>query len=246
VRDLLITGTPGAKTEICKVTPVPVDAGADAPVGCDPFIEAVSLSPWTGSGASGLFETRFRHCMGADAFRIVQLWVGDSVGVGVPSVNLAYEAGQFHLEGKSCSPGESVVLSTALGSLDCALSKVQLSGNDLVTTWAVNFDTTAFAGTRGVFVDAKGPASVSPEPRLGWTWMGSFVVTSADGGATPAIDGSAGTTASPPDESANDGLFGDCGCKLVRRDGPGSGTALAWLAALALLARRRRSASLTS
>jgi hypothetical protein len=37
------------------------------------------------------------------------------------------------------------------------------------------FDVDRFAGERGVFFDAKG-GSGDPEPRLGWTRMGSFTV----------------------------------------------------------------------
>jgi hypothetical protein len=128
-----------------------------------------------------------------------------------------------------------------MGSLDCSLSTAQPSGNDMLVKWAVEFDVDAFAGERGVFVDAKGPTSISPEPRLGWTWMGSFLVTSADAGTWPTADGGVDASANPP--SRGETMAGDsgCGCDLGRRDGPGGRAALAWFAVIVglLLGRRR-------
>jgi hypothetical protein len=262
VRDVHIEGTGGAMTPTCTAT-APMDAGTpvipDAgPAACDPVIEAAGLSPSIATGTDVVFDARYRNCYGASAFRIVQLWVGDSVAVGVPNVQLGYEGGRIFLESQSCAPGEGMVLHGAHGSIDCARSTATPSGNELAMRWAMQFDASNFAGVHGVFFDAKGPSTKTPEPRLGWTRMGTFTVAvvpdagTADAGAVdagssdanpsdaaPSMDAArdvttrdAGTDSRPPE--------GGCGCTTPGRlRDARSVLGLIGLAMMAVVRRRR-------
>jgi len=184
--------------------------------GGDPCLQAIALEPAAGQGAAEVFRATYRHCEGAATFRVVQLYVGNVVDAGEPSVNLGYEAGRFFLEDApgDCAPGDATVLTSTYGSFDCAASSVAPMGDDLVVHWAVQFDTVAFAGIRGVFFDAKGGAG-DPEPRLEWTQMGTFVV---------APD--AGTTSDPTSggvDGSDDGTPADTGTSSDGADTSGTG-----------------------
>lgn len=231
-------------------------------------LSAVSLTPIMAAGDAQVFEAHYGHCEGASAFRIVQLWVGGPVDPAAMRVNLGYEAGRMFIEGGGdCAPLDPVVLDSTWGSLDCALSTVALAGDEMVVHWALRFDTTTFAGVHGVYFDAKGGTG-DPEPRLGWTEMGSYEVvaaaadtgtdasSSADAGTSTGEDGDAGsTTASVVDTDADatgsatsdDGSFP--GGPPNRGDGAGGCACAAesprdavggWFAPLVVAVRRRR------
>ncbi len=211
----------------------PPDAGADAGSSC---LGAGPLVPKNGSGPSADLAVTYTHCEGAQAFRIVQIWVADEVTSGTPAVSASYEAGVLHLDGspEGCAPGENKTLDSVYGSLDCAKTSVTENGNDLDVSWSLTFATTGFDGTHQVFVDAKGGTG-DPEPRLGWTNLGIFTVGSSwlDGGVTPG-DGGGGSTSRGSTEGDDSG----CGCRLARSTHP-NGLVLAALGLL-LLRRRRR------
>lgn len=174
-------------------------APAAAPVGGG-CITAVSLSPSAAEGDAQVFEARYAHCDGAAAFRVVQLWVGDEVTPSAARLNLGFEAGAFFLEdGGACAPADPVALGSTYGSLDCSASSVVQSGDELIVRWALAFDVDTFAGTHGVFFDAKGGTG-DPEPRLEWTQMGTFTVTAADA-TTGAIDDSGLDTSGAVDDT---------------------------------------------
>jgi hypothetical protein len=156
-------------------------------------LQAVGLDPPAGQGDAAVFEATYRHCDGASSFRIVQLWVGDEVVATIPRVNLGYEAGRFTLEGAGdCAPGDAVVLAGEYGSFDCAASSVMAAGPDMIVNWALEFDVATFAGVHGVFFDAKGGIG-DPEPRLGWTQMGTFDVEPSGTGSTGMAADSSGS-----------------------------------------------------
>jgi hypothetical protein len=209
--------------------PPPTDSGT--------CLSAGSLTPAHGGGLSADLSVTYSHCEGASAFRIVQLWVGDEVASGVPALSLGYEAGELHLDGsaEACAPGDPTVLTSSHGSLDCAKTTVTQSGNDVIVSWSLGFDAQSFAGTHQVFVDAKGGTG-SPEPRLGWTNLGTFTVSSSwtDGGlATGGTDG-AGNPARGSTLADDSG----CGCRTSR-----SGGATPWMFLALLLVCRRRMAN---
>lgn len=161
-------------------------------------ITAVSLSPADGAGEAAVFEAHYGHCEGASAFRVVQLWIGDAVDPQAERINLGYEAGVIAFEGGgSCAPGDPVTLVGEHGTLDCAATTVSDQGDERVMAWAVGFDVASFAGSHGVFFDAKGGTG-DPEPRLGWTAMGSFLVqasaTDSSGAASGGSDGGSGSS----------------------------------------------------
>jgi hypothetical protein len=147
-----------------------------------------------------VFRATYRHCLGASAFRIVQIFVGERVAASVPAVHVGFEGGRFGLDADSCAAGEARVLRGPYGSLDCAGSRGIAQGNDLVVEWALAFDPSTFAGERRVFFDAKGGPG-DPEPRLGWTEMGRFTVVSTPDAGPPdagvASRSDAGAPASP-------------------------------------------------
>jgi hypothetical protein len=186
-----------------------VDGGAIADGGAGSCLRALSLEPSSGVGQAQLFRATYEHCEGASAFRIAQIWVGDRVAPGVPAVAGAFENGAFSLgvPGETCTPGQSGALRAAYGLLDCAASFVSFGGRRLTVGWALTFDASRFAGAHRIFLDAKGGRG-DPEPRLGWTELGSFTVAppgTLDGGSedaadagTSAHDGGAGEAVSPP------------------------------------------------
>lgn len=181
-----------------------------------PFAGA-SVSPANGSGPAQAFVTKISHCEGASKLRVVQLFVAQQVDPKEPAVAAAFEAGAFHLDTGSCNPGEAKKLTSAHGSLDCATSNATTSGNEMTVTFSLDFDTVTFAGERGLFVDAKG-GTVSPEPRLGWTELGKFTVTSTPSGSGGAggEDGGAGAAGVRGSVSEYDS---GCGCGAVGRRG---------------------------
>lgn len=191
--DVLVVGEPGAPTASCLDDP-----GPDGPC-----LSAVSLEPADGSGQSATLRATYEHCEGASTFRIVQIWVGDEVAPGVPHLGGGFENGWFGSEAGSCQPGDDARLTTEWGYLDCTTSDVTFSGDLAVADWTLGFNPATFAGTHGVFFDAKG-GDGDPEPRLGWTHMGQFTVVAdprpepSDGPAEPAPD------AGQPDSSTTD------------------------------------------
>ncbi|MBK7579963.1 MAG: hypothetical protein IPI67_07120 [Myxococcales bacterium] len=195
---------------------VPTDAGTDAGGAC---LTAGALSPTNGSGTQAKLSVTYSSCEGASALRVVQLWVGDEVKGGAPAVSVSYEAGQLRLDGsaESCAPGASQVLTSSYGSLDCATTSVSAQGNELLVSWALSFDASKFSGNHQVFVDAKG-GSGTPEPRLGWTALGTFTVGNSliDGGKLDGGAGSSGGTSPAAEDSG-------CGCRLPGSSGRGSG-----------------------
>jgi hypothetical protein len=181
-------------------------ARLSAPLWLGPCLTADGLEPAAGSGASAVFEATYAHCEGATAFRVVQLWIGDDVTSEAQRINLGYEAGTFSLEGGgTCAPQDPVVLQTPLGAFDCAASTVDFAGTQATVRWAIEFDTTAFAGAHGVYFDAKGGEG-EPEPRLGWTQMGTFLVepdASEGGGSTTGAGTTTASTSSGSDETTD-------------------------------------------
>jgi MYXO-CTERM domain-containing protein len=203
-------------------------------VPCNPAspFAGVSVTPASGSGPAQAFATRISHCEGASAFRIVQLRVTKVVDAQEPAVAPSFEAGLFHLDAESCAAGEAKQLVSTYGTLDCASSTVAQNGNELVVTFALGFDTESFAGERGLFVDAKG-GSVTPEPRLGWTEVGSFTVQ-------PNASGSGGSSGAPPTDRG--GVSEDssgCGCRTSHRTPSPAILAGLGLFVAALLRRRQ-------
>ena len=195
--------------------PSPSDAGTDSGPTTDggACLAAGPLTPQNASGKSAKLSVPYTHCEGASALRIVQIWVADEVKGGVPAVSASYESGLLHLDGspESCAPGESKVLSSLQGSLDCATTSVSATGNTLTVSWSLAFDSVGFAGTHKVFADAKG-GSGTPEPRLGWTELGSFTVgTSTIDGSVP--DGGGGTAGQSGSTEPSDS---GCGCTTPR------------------------------
>ena len=180
--DLLVVGTRGSVGSCGSVTPPP-DGGMDmGRLGC---LQALSLTPTDASGSSTVLRAVYRHCEGASAFRILQLSVADMISPTTPSVGGFYEAGRFGLGGQSCAPGESTFIDLApYGRIDCSRSTALLTGEQATVDWGLEFNVAAFAGTHGVFVDAKGGTG-DPEPRLGWTRMGQFTVTDTGGPPPP-------------------------------------------------------------
>ncbi|GMV42973.1 MAG: hypothetical protein AMXMBFR64_46890 [Myxococcales bacterium] len=166
---------------------------------CDPPIRAISLFPEAATGSGATFEATYEHCEGGGAFRIVQLRVADVVAADVPAVDVSYEDGMLHLGDQSCPPGQGA-LSTPLATLDCAASTVLADGLRLTLRAAITFDP-SFAGTHGVFFDAKG-GSGTPEPRLNWTPMGTFTVVTADPGGDAGPAPGPDAVAPEPDTAA--------------------------------------------
>nr|MDQ3037241.1 hypothetical protein [Myxococcota bacterium] len=183
--DLVIDGELGPiSTCPGETTPdagVPTDAGMER---CteENRLAAIALTPDDGRGERAMLRATYQHCDGADAFRAVEILVGDDVA-SPDVVRATYEDGQLALGTERCTPGEARTLRTTLGALDCASTTVSRSVDDLTIDWAFDLDATTFAGTHDVFFDAYGPGRLMPEVRLGWTRMGTFTVERAVAGA---------------------------------------------------------------
>ena len=210
--------------------------GAGGAGGCEGNpIAAVSLDPVDGAGSGQTFTAVYSHCAGASAIRGVQLAVWDAVDPFLPAVQVGYEAGQLYLDGASCAPGSSGELVGSYGRLDCASSSASLDGNRLTAQWSIAFDMATFGGTHGVYLDAKGGAAL-PEPRLGWTQLGSYTVQAGgSGGTAPPAGGAGGANG-----AASGAEDAGCGCRTPEREPhrPGGAVGLV-LAALALGLRQR-------
>jgi hypothetical protein len=144
------------------------------------------------------------------------------------------------------------------------MSSVMLAGDEATVRWAIEFDATAFAGSHGVFFDAKGGTG-DPEPRLEWTQMGTFDVqpgaaesggdtttASTSGPTTTDIGTSAATTSEPgTGTGAATGGSGDSGGGIPGGGGVGRGgattgcgcrsdpDAVSWLALFVVVGLRR-------
>lgn len=132
-----------------------------------------------------------------------------------PAVAPSYEGGLLRLDAQSCAPGQNAKLLSTYGNLDCGTSSVSENGNELAVTFSLEFDTFSFAGERGLFVDSKG-GSVDPEPRLGWTSVGTWTVSAESGG----VGGSgAGGVAGSGGNADRGGVEEDdgCGCRMPGR-----------------------------
>lgn len=251
--DLRVEGVPGEPTRLCDEGGRPGEPPDPELPAC---VRAVSLAPAAGAGQEQVFRAAYAHCGGADAFRIVQVWVTDEIAPNVPGVGANFEGGRFGVGASSCLPGEDArLLQLPWGSIDCARSSVSSAGDVVTVDWALRFDP-AFAGEHGVWFDAKGGGG-DPEPRLGWTRMGTYTVTprppdgppepdaavTADA-ALPRVDGappatpeadagpaSPGAEQDPADQEASRSVSGGCGS-----------VALALWPWPAVVARRRREA----
>ena len=205
-----------------------------------PVIEAVSLSPGAGSGATAELQARYRHCAGGDAFRVAQLWVGPEPGANAAAVHAGYGDGVFGLDGAVCAPGADLRIEGELATLDCARSAATVVGDGLILDFALEFDAAGFAGEHGVWFDGKGGEG-DPEPRIGWTQMGTFTVVPEPVGDDDdsGDDDDDVTAAAPVAGGAPDfGVVQDCGCW----SGPRPGVTLGWLVVLVVCATRRRRA----
>jgi MYXO-CTERM domain-containing protein len=125
------------------------------------------------------------------------------------------------------------VLTDPHGSLDCSLSSIAFSGNEVTVSWSLAFAQT-LAGTQGVWFDAKG---YPDDERLCWTKMGELTVEAGSGwaggggasGGMPGMSGAAGRGETAGDDSG-------CGCR-TRGRGDGGWIVLALM--IAALVRRR-------
>jgi uncharacterized protein (TIGR03382 family) len=227
-------------------------AASHVPCEAPDQIQALSITPAAGSGQGDVFTAVYRHCLGADQLRVVELLVADDATLTGPGVRVAFEAGAFSVGAESCTAGEARVLPTAWGSLDCSRSSAQAGSADLTVTWALDLDAANFSGAHSLWLQgAGGPGD--PEPHLGWTPLGTYTVIAPGIDAGPpapdaAAPGDAGPfDGAPPDldagpdagpdagSSAGHGV-GGCGCS-----GPGAtGTDGLALLVLWLLCRRRR------
>ncbi|MBI5534477.1 MAG: hypothetical protein HY898_17260 [Deltaproteobacteria bacterium] len=256
--DVHINGTEGTPTGSCiggtgGSAGSAGAAGSGGGPGCSPDLSAVSLTPSNGSGVSSTFTAVYRYAGGADKLSVAQLYVGDQVAAGVPSVNLSIDATAITLDNQSCAPGEARVLQGTYGSVDCSKTGYSVAGTDATITWGVSFLPTAFAGKHGVFMDAK--AQGDPAPRLCWTKMGDWEVpgggsggAAGDGGSKGGSDGSdaspggasgaGGTSYAGWDKTEGDD--GGCGCRAAGSQSGSARPLYAVALALGLLRRRVR------
>ncbi len=195
---------------------------------CDgELIQANGIEPADAAGEGAVFQARYGHCLGAEAFRVVQLMVADEVAADAPNVHVAWSEGAFWYEEQSCEMGSPTVLDGAWGSLDCEHSAAFYVGNELVVDFALGFDVATFAGSHGLWFDAKGGPG-DEEPRLGWTLVGSYTVepepepepTDDDDSGEPALDDDdAALDPADADEqvedAAPDGSLWGCHCQAT-------------------------------
>jgi len=183
------------------------DDATEPPCGGE-IITAGGLSPAAGSGSAVTFEARYAHCLGAETFRVVQMMVAEEVTAVDPNVHVSFSDGLLRHAGQQCLPGVDQVLHGDWGALDCSGSTAWFVGDELIVEYALILDPDAFAGPKNLFFDAKG-GSGDPEPRLGWTQVGTWTVAedpvdSGNDDTPPPEDEEPGPSQDDPDEDENE------------------------------------------
>jgi hypothetical protein len=176
--------------------PEPAEEPAEEPEG--PQLKSLGIVPNKGSGCATTFLAGYSHEDGAGGFRIVQLWIGTEVAIDLPSIPIGMEYGVLFAHGQSCLPGEDKVLVGEYGNLNCANSSFFDFEDERWVYYDVQFHTDTFAGEKTLFFDAKGGEG-DPEPRLGWTEVGTFTVVDDPDDVSCAPD--VPTHASPDEEA---------------------------------------------
>jgi len=92
----------------------------------------------------------------------------------------------------SCTPGAAEILTNTQGTLDCGLTTVSGTGNDLTVNWNIT-PKAGYAGTKSLYLFARDTADSTAgwEDKGGWTITSSGVVTPALGTLTPSVVASA-------------------------------------------------------
>ena len=78
----------------------------------------------------------------------------------------------------NCRPGEAITLTNSQGILDCGLTTVSGSGNDLTVNWTIT-PKASFAGTKHLYLYARDNADLT----AGWEDKGDWTITSPSAAA---------------------------------------------------------------
>ena len=140
-----------------------------------PIITSGGVTPDAEAGSAVTFQARYGHCEGAETFRVVQFMVAEDVTATDPNIHVGFGDGVLGHNGDQCLPGADQVLPGEWGDLDCAASGVWFAGNELIVDYALILHPDTFGGPKNLYFDAKG-GDADPEPRLGWTQVGTWTV----------------------------------------------------------------------
>jgi len=169
------TPTPPAPTPTPTPTPTPPTPTPPAPPTVQPGVNAVSVTPGSGSGSSETFVLQYSDSRGARS--LLSEWVWFSGGTGVcmiyherttNTVYLINDAGTGWITGTIATP-------TALQNSSCAVnlgaSSVSLNGPVLTLNLAIGFKA-PFRGTKNIAMFASALGEVT----TGWQNRGSWIV----------------------------------------------------------------------
>jgi len=159
---------------------------------------AVSLAPMALTSAAGSASTLtavYADGAGASALTKVQISIGALSAQStslyaeyLPATNLLYLFNASDVAVGGFAPGTSNVISTGLGSLNCAATTVTKSGNDLTVAWSIT-PATALEGSQATYLQASDAGTASP-----WTKFGTWTIL-APGPAVISLTPLALTTA---------------------------------------------------
>jgi len=159
-------------------------------------VTATPLPQNTSAGSPTLLTATYADGAGASALTELQLCVGP-VGLPAttmyvrynPATNLLYLYNGNDTALGGFAPGSNNVITTNLGSLNCANTKVTRSGNSLVIAWSIT-PSTALEGVQPVNLYAQDASS-----NTGWKFFGYWTISAP---ATPSQGTSAAPSGSTP------------------------------------------------
>ena len=105
-----------------------------------------------GAGAGAL--TKVQICAGGLTYPSTSLYAEY-----LPATNLLYLFNASNVAVGGYAPGSNHVITTLLGSLNCAATTVTKSGDDLIVAWNLT-PTNALSGVQNVYLQADDAAAV--------------------------------------------------------------------------------------
>jgi len=133
-----------------------------------------------GTGASAL--TKVQICAGALTYPSTSLYAEY-----LPATNLLYLFNATNLAVGGFAPGSNNVITTTLGSLNCAATTVTKSGGNLTVAWDIT-PTNALSGVQTVYLQADDATSTGP-----WGSYGIWTIGGLEGYGISPYDPSSST-----------------------------------------------------
>jgi len=158
----------------------------------------VSLTPMPQSTVAGSASTVAATYSDADGYKDMSVCLASvgsptnaatSLGVAYyPGTNLLYLRTTSNTLVGGFTPGSNNVITTTLGSLNCAASSVTTSGNQIILNLSIT-PATGLEGVQPTYLDVTDSSNITS----GWVGFGNWTIT-APAGTTSAVKTTASTT----------------------------------------------------